>query len=185
VGKLELSALVPVIGIGALAGVLAGGRLADTLIHRGRVAARVTMPGIAYACAALIFLPALLTQRMLLALPLFTMAAAALAAANPPLDAARLDIVHSRLWGRAESIRTLVRMSAETVAPIVFGGLSELLAAGGTSSEAGLGRAFLIGLAPLLASGLLLLRAKRTYPRDVATALASERATAPDRQAAP
>lgn len=180
VGKVELTALIPVIGLGALAGVLQGGRLADTLVRHGHLSARVAVPAVAYVSSALIFLPGLLTDRLLVALPLFTLAAAALAAANPPLDAARLDIVHSRLWGRAESIRTLTRMGAETAAPVVFGRLSELLTPGGTAGGAGLHRAFLITLTALLANGLLLLRARRTYPRDVATALASERATRQD-----
>ncbi|HEX6470434.1 MAG TPA: MFS transporter [Streptosporangiaceae bacterium] len=179
VTKIELSALIPLIGLGALAGVMLGGRLADRLVRAGHLSARVTVPGVAYACAALIFLPGLLTDRLLWALPLFALAAGALAAANPPLDAARLDIVHSRLWGRAESVRTLVRMLAEAAAPVVFGRMSELLAGTGAgASQQGLDRAFLIMLVPLLANGLLLVRARRSYPSDVATAVASERATA-------
>jgi predicted MFS family arabinose efflux permease len=182
VTKIELTAVIPVIGLGALAGVLLGGRLADALVRRGHAAARVVVPGAAYAFSALIFLPGLLTDRLLVAVPLFTLAAATLAAANPPLDAARLDIVHSRLRGRAESVRTLTRMGAEAAAPVVFGRLSELLTPGATASRgAGLDHAFLITLAALLANGLVLLRARRTYPRDVATAVASERASPPGR----
>jgi predicted MFS family arabinose efflux permease len=170
----ELSAFIPVIGLAALAGVLAGGRLADRLVRRGVVTARVTVPGVAFAAAALLFLPGLFTETALIALPLFTLAGAALAAANPPLDAVRLDVVHFRLWGRAESIRTIVRMAGEAAAPVLFGWLSGLLD-GDPGSGTGLDRVFLLALFPLLVNGLLLLRARHTYPRDVASALESER----------
>jgi len=173
-GRGELSAFIPVIGLAALTGVLAGGRLADRLVDRGVVTARVVVPGVAFAASALLFVPGLLVRQPLIALPLFTLAAAALAAANPPLDAVRLDVVHFRLWGRAEAIRTIVRMGAEAAAPVLFGWLSGLLAAGDETST-GLDRAFLLALLPLLANGLLLTRARHSYPRDVASALASER----------
>ncbi|WP_179271424.1 MFS transporter [Actinomadura meyerae] len=170
----ELSAFILVIGLASLIGVLAGGRLADRLVGRGVVSARVNVPGAAFVAAVLLFLPGLLTTEAAIALPLFTLAGAALAAANPPLDAVRLDVVHFRLWGRAEAIRTIVRMSAEAAAPVLFGWLSGRLD-GGRESSTGLDRAFLLALFPLLVNGLLLVRARRTYPRDVAAALESER----------
>ncbi|WP_165495019.1 MFS transporter [Actinomadura roseirufa] len=176
VSHLELTAFIPLIGLGALAGVLTGGRLADRLVRRGMVAARVTVPAAAYTASALLFLPGLLTRDALLALLLFTLASGALAAANPPLDAVRLDVVHHRLWGRAESVRTILRMSSEAIAPVLFGWLSGVLAGGAQGRGAtGLGRVFLMALVPLLVNGLLLLRARRTYPGDVAAAMASER----------
>lgn len=174
VGRGGLSAFVPVVGAAALAGVLVGGRLADRLLRGGRVTARVGVPSAAFAASALLFLPALLTDRALVALPLLTLGAAALAAANPPLDAVRLDVVHFRLWGRAEAVRTIVRMSGEAVAPVLFGWLSGVLGAG-RAAGVGLDQVFLLALVPLLANGLLLLRARRSYPRDVASALESER----------
>ncbi|TYB48966.1 MFS transporter [Actinomadura chibensis] len=174
IGRGELSGFLPVIGAAAMGGVLVGGRLADRLVRRGRVSARVTVPGAAFTASAALFLPALFTRDALVALPLFTLAAAALAAANPPLDAVRLDVVHFRLWGRAESIRTIVRMTAEAIAPVLFGWMSGLLDTGG-GTAVGLNRVFLLALLPLLANGLLLTRARRDYPRDVASALESER----------
>ena len=175
VGRGELTALVPIIGIAALAGVNLGGRWSDRLGRAGHVTARVIVPGVAYTASVALFLPGLLTRQVWLALPLFAGAAGALAAANPPLDAARLDIMHPRLWGRAESVRTVLRMGAQAVAPVAFGWLSDTLGTGPGGRErtqSGLDRAFLIGLAPLLINGLLLLRARRTYPADTATAKA-------------
>jgi hypothetical protein len=113
--------------------------------------------------------------------------AALLSAANPPLDAARLDIMPAGLWGRAESTRTVLRSLAQAIAPLVFGGLADLIAGiapkqtpVGThpgvisASEArGLQISFLLLLGTLAAGGIVLLRARTTYPRDVATAAAS------------
>lgn len=181
ISRAELSAFIPVIGLAALAGVLAGGRLADRLVAKGVVTARVGVPGAAFAVSALLFVPGLLTGEAVIALPLFTLAAAALAAANPPLDAVRLDVVHFRLWGRAEAIRTIVRMGAEAVAPVLFGWLSGALD-GGRESATGLDRAFLLALLPLLLNGLLLVRVRHGYPKDVASALESERRFADGRR---
>ena len=114
-----------------------------------------------------------------------------MSAANPPLDAARLDIMPAGLWGRAEGVRTFLRSLAQALAPLVFGGLAALIAGiaavhetqapigtkyiGPVSpSEArGLEIAFLMLLVALVAGGIALLRARHTYPRDVATAAAS------------
>lgn len=174
IGRAGLSLLVPVIGLGALAGVLTAGRLADRLVRRGRIAARVLVPSVAYTASALLFLPGLLTTSAWVAMPLFFLAAAALAGANPPLDAVRLDVVHFGLWGRAESIRTILRMAGEAVAPVLFGWLSGVFAPGDHSGT-GLDRVFLLALIPLLVNGLILLRARRDYPADVASAMESER----------
>ncbi|MGH9295275.1 MAG: MFS transporter, partial [Acidimicrobiales bacterium] len=100
--------------------------------------------------------------------PYITVAGFALTAQNAPIDAARLDIMPPLLWGRAEGVRSLLRTSAQAIAPLAFGGLSDLV---------GLRTTFGIMLVPFLASGLILLRALRTYPKDVATAAASAKAT--------
>ncbi|MEU8117785.1 MFS transporter [Spirillospora sp. NPDC049024] len=174
VGRGGLSAFLLALGVAAFAGVLVGGRLSDRLLRGGALNARVDVPTVAFAVAALLFLPGLLTEQALIALPLFALGAAALAAANPPLDAVRLDVVHFRLWGRAEAIRTIVRMSGEAAAPVLFGWLSGVLGDGGEAAV-GLDRVFLLALLPLAANGLLLLWARSAYPRDVASALESER----------
>ncbi|GLY80260.1 hypothetical protein Airi01_085270 [Actinoallomurus iriomotensis] len=168
-----LSGLAVLVGAGALAGTLAGGRIADRLIRRGRIDARLTVPAAAFLVSAGLFVPALLTASVAIALPLFTLAAAALAASNPPVDAARLDVVPFRLWGRAESVRTVLRMAAESIAPVTFGFLADLLSTGKALSATGLRWAFLITLVPLVVSAGILLLGRRTYPRDVATAQAA------------
>ncbi|HET6868191.1 MAG TPA: MFS transporter [Solirubrobacteraceae bacterium] len=171
-------------GTGALAGVLVSGRLADKLIQRGRVDARVLVGAVSYLAASACLAPALLLATVAAVLPMLVVAAAALAAPNPPLDAARLDIVPSGLWGRAEGIRTMLRQSAQAAAPLVFGLVADALGgATATGSQAhipastarALQETFLIMIVPLLLTGLMLLRARRGYAADVATAIASER----------
>ncbi|MEV7007483.1 MFS transporter [Streptosporangium sp. NPDC051022] len=177
IGQAAISGLIPLLGAGALLGVLTGGRSADWLTRHGHVSARVTVPAVAYLAAAVFFVPPLLTTSVLFALPFFVISAAALSAANPPLDAARLDVVHFRLWGRAESVRTFLRMGGEAVAPVTFGFLADILGSGEPGGARGLQYTFLITLVPLAANAVILLHGRRTYPRDVATAAAFERLT--------
>jgi MFS family permease len=189
VGQGVASTLLVAIGAGAILGVLITGRLGDRLIGAHHLTARPLVGGVAFLLAAALFLPGLLTTSLLVAAPLFFLAAAGIGGANPPLDAARLDLMHSRLWGRAEAVRTVLRSALEAIAPLLFGYVSTLFGAHTSSSGnptassggngGGLDATFLIMLLPLLLAGLLLvLRARRTYPRDVATAAASEHATA-------
>ncbi|WP_051707495.1 MULTISPECIES: MFS transporter [unclassified Streptomyces] len=178
VGRSTASGLVVVIGAGILAGLVAGARLPDVALRHGHASGRVLVPAVALLAAAPVFAPGILTSSALIAVPLLAVGAGLLAAANPPLDAARLDIVPPGLWGRSEAARTLTRSAAETTAPLLFGFLSSDVFDDSGSRTEGLRMAFLVCLAPLLAAGLLSLVALRTYPRDVATALASADAEA-------
>jgi MFS family permease len=189
-GHLDLAQSVATVvlfvaGTGAVAGVLVSGRLADRLIRRGRIDARVLVGAVSYLAASVFLAPALLLGSLPVVLPLLVVSAATLAAPNPPLDAARLDIMPAGLWGRAEGVRTLLRQSAQAAAPLVFGLIADALGGSGVSrsqqhvspaSARALQETFLILLVPLALSGLmLLLGARRRYPADVATAIASER----------
>jgi predicted MFS family arabinose efflux permease len=171
VSQTVLSGLVPVVGAAALVGLVVGGRVTDARLQRGHATARVTIPALAYAVAAVCFVPGLFTTALPLALIAFSACAAALAAANPALDAARLDIVPGALWGRAESLRTVLRLAGEAAAPVTFGFIAdEFHAVGGRTSATGLRDAFLIMTIPLVANGLLVWLARRTYPADAARA---------------
>jgi len=182
----EASVFLLVIGAGAVAGILVAGRLSDWLISRHHVSARPAVAAACYLLAVALFLPGLLASSLLIAVPLLFLAVIGVGGANPALDAARLDVMASRLWGRAESVRTVLRTTLQSGAPLVFGWISTQL---GGARDAGVGnpdsaqppgalgldRTFLIMLIPLLvAAALLVFAARRTYPRDVATALASD-----------
>jgi MFS family permease len=176
ISQASFGILVPVIGVAALAGTVLGGRLTDRAVARGRPTARILVPAAGYTGAAILFLPGVTISSLVVALPLLAVGAAVLAAANPPLDAARLDIVPARMWGRAESLRTVLRLAAEAAAPAAFGWVADLFGdTSGRYGDIGLRNAFLVMLIPLLANGLIMLAARRTYEVDVATAIASDR----------
>jgi MFS family permease len=156
--------------VGAVLGVLAGGFLGDALVRRRFLNGRIYISVVAAAGATVLFVPALFVRTAFGALPYLALAALALSAQNPPLDAARLDIMPPQLWGRAEAIRTVLRSFAQALAPLLFGAVSDHVFGGGRS---GLQLTFVVMLVPLGASAVLLFRALKTYPRDVATAAAS------------
>ena len=169
VGTVVATLMMLAIGAGAVLGVLVGGRAGDAMVKRGRIDGRMLVAGIAAMGTVVLFVPPLLTTSAVTALPYIAAAAFFLTAQNPTLDAARLDIMPPLLWGRAEGIRTLLRSAAQSIAPLAFGGLADLL----SSTHQGFRYTFLVMLLPLTASGIILLRGLRFYPADVATAAAS------------
>jgi MFS family permease len=182
-GQAAATAASAVLGVGALAGVLAGGRLADRMLNHGRLDARVLVGAAGYLGAAGLFVVPIVTSQLALALPLYVLATGALTAPSAPLDAAVLDVVPATLWGRAEGIQTAVRTLAMALAPVLFGFLADVLStgpsrvfgqgtyrSGGVVGAQGLEVTFLIMLAALALAGLVLVRTLRSYPRDVATA---------------
>jgi MFS family permease len=159
--------LLLVVGVGAAGGVLAAGPISDALLRRGWINARINVATVGAAAAVLLFIPALITHSAITALPYIVLAAAALSAQNPPIDAARLDIMPPWLWGRAEGVRTFLRTAAQALAPVLFGAVSDYIFGGGNS---GLRWTFVVMMLPLAASAVFLYGARRLYPRDVATA---------------
>lgn len=167
VNQAEVNILVLIIGVGALAGVIACGAAGDALMRRGHVSGRVTVAAVTALLAAVLFVPAVLSSGAFTALPYLIAAAFMLAGQNPPLDAARLDVMPARLWGRAEAVRTVVRSLAQAMAPLLFGAMSDHVFGGGRS---GLQWTFLVMLVPLGGSAVILWRARATYPGDAAAA---------------
>jgi predicted MFS family arabinose efflux permease len=189
ISKPTATFLILVIGFGALAGVFVGGRAADRFLRRGFLRARVILPAVSLLALPVVLAPAIAVRSVPIALPLLILGAFLLGAPNPALDAARLDIMPSRLWGRAEAVRTVLRAGGEAAAPLLFGYVSQYVfggpgaassdggsGAGPPANSAGLEYTFLLFLATLLVGGLLALAGLRTYPRDVATAAASAKA---------
>jgi MFS family permease len=176
--------------LGALAGTLVAGRLSDSLVRRGFVEARVLIPAVCYLGAVALLLPGIISGSFWSGIWFDIGGAALLSAANPPLNAAALDIFPARLWGRAQSVRSFVRNAFQALAPLIFGGIAQLFV--GITPTPGVGThlpndvrnlhhlatgvevSFLVLLATLAAAGIFLARARHTYPVDVATAAASQ-----------
>jgi MFS family permease len=190
VGQAETTLVLLLLVIASVIGTLVSGRLTDSMVRRGAVEARVWVPAVCYMGATVAFVPGVLGHSLTPALWFDIAGAALLAAANPPLDAARLDIMPAALWGRAESTRTVARSLAQALAPVIFGALADLIAGIapeqapiGTrlahphpthNSAMGLELTFLIMLATLGAAGWFMLRARHTYAGDIAVAAASQ-----------
>jgi MFS family permease len=188
VGLAKAELVLILLVIGALIGTLTSGRISDILVRRGFIEARVLIPAGCYLGAAALLIPGILASSLTGAIWFDVGGAALLSAANPPLDAARLDIIPARLWGRAESVRSFLRSVSQAFAPLIFGGVTDLIAgftptqsvgthhlvnvAKKASEGTGLEVTFLIMLATLAAAGVFLARARRRYPIDVATAAA-------------
>jgi len=179
-GKPGATALLVVLGGGALAGIVIGGRVGDALMRRGFVNGRVLVPSICLLAVPFLLGPGIATTSLWLAVPLLTVAMVFLGAPNPVLDAARLEIIHPHLWGRAESVRTVLRLLGEAGAPTIFGFAAQHVFGG---RQSGLESTFLVFLVALTIAGLLALLGLRTYSRDVATAAASVGATSSGGQA--
>jgi MFS family permease len=192
-GQATAELVLALLVVGAVIGTLVGGRIPDLLLRRGDLGARVWFPAVCYVGAALCLVPGFLASHLTPALWFDVAGAALISAANPPLQAARLDIVPAGLWGRAQSALTVVRSLAQAVAPLAFGGMSQLVAGivpaqapigthpGAPSSNAatGLEVTFLIMLTTLVAAGVFRFRARETIASDVATAAASEPGSEP------
>jgi predicted MFS family arabinose efflux permease len=163
--------LIPLVGIGGFIGVVAGGRLGDTVLERGVLGARLHIGAWSYLAASIVMIPVFVTSSLAVALPFLVVAGALLTAPIAPLEAARLDVLHPQLRGRAEAARLIARVAAQAVAPLAVGVLSNTLGGGGAR---GLQLAFLALLPLLAASSVLLLMATKYYPREVAAVQTSE-----------
>ncbi len=167
----EASILIPLVGVGGFVGVLAGGRLGDSLIERGVLTGRIRLGAWSYLVASILLVPVFVVSSLAVALPFLVLAGGFLTAPIAPLEAARLDVVHPQLRGRTESARMIARVAAQASAPLVFGVLSSELGGGGA---AGLQLAFLVLLPLLAASSVCLMVAMRHYPSEVASVEESE-----------
>jgi MFS family permease len=157
-------AVTAVLAVGAVPGFLIGGWLGDHLLRKNIVNGRILVAAWSNILAGVCLWPAFALHNLGAGLPLFFFGGACITAPTPVMDAVRLDIVHPQLWGRAESFKTFIRIGAEAAAPLLFGVLSDAI---------GLQPTILILVPALTASGLILLLATRTYPRDMASVLAS------------
>jgi MFS family permease len=179
--------------LGSLIGTLISGQLTDLMLRRGLLTARIWVPASCYLGAVVLLFIGFVQTHFTPALWFNVGGMALVSAANPPLDAARLDVMPAGLWGRAESTRTFVRSVTQAVSPLAFGALADVVAGiapvqtpPGThpglvspSSARGLEVAFIIMLSALAAAGVCLARARHTYPTDVATAAASRQGGPP------
>ena len=121
----EASAIAPVIGIGTFAGLIGGGFLADRLLRRGVLKARVHVSVWGYLAGAVAFAAAFTTTNIWVAAPLLCVGSTLTALPAGPQFAMLLDVTPVALREQASGISNIVMAVAFLGAPIV-GGLSTL-----------------------------------------------------------
>ena len=156
----EAGAFVPVIGGGAALGILGGGEVADRLLARGILNARVYVVAVPSVLASVLLLPAFLSSSIAVSAVCLFFGSLCLTLPVAPAEALVSDVVHGNLRGRAAAIRSVVR-ALTALAPLIVGVISD---ATDLSTALAL-------MTPLYAvGGLVMLLAARTYPSDLAAA---------------
>jgi predicted MFS family arabinose efflux permease len=160
-------AFAPVIGAGAVIGLVAGGEVADRLLRRGDVNARVHVTAASSVLASAFLLPAFLSTSLPVAAACLFLGSLFLTMPVAPAEALVSDVVPGELRGRAASVRSVVRALAALSPPAV-----------GILSEATDLSTALAIVSPLYAvGGMLMLLAARSYPSDLANVATHARAS--------
>ncbi|MGI8663672.1 MAG: MFS transporter [Acidimicrobiales bacterium] len=156
---------VIVFGLGAGVGVVSGGFVADRLLRRGIVNARIYVVVFSSLIATALFEPAFASTSLPVTVPLFLVGGVFLTLPLAPADAMLTDVVVAPLRGRAAALRSIVR-SLTGLMPLAIGGLK---------SAYDLRTAFLLVLPVYAVGGLIMLLAARTYASDLAFVVAETR----------
>ena len=154
----EATTAISVVAVGGLVGVLTAGNLADFLTHSGYLSARIGVAGIARLISAPLFFAAFWVSYTPLMLLLLSFGALFLVAAIPPLNAARVDVLHPDLRGRGTSLDAVTQSLASAASPVIYGIIAD-------ASDL---RTAYMTLIPLVAlAGLILMTfALASYQRD-------------------
>jgi predicted MFS family arabinose efflux permease len=156
-------------GAGALIGVLGGGFLADRLLARGIVRARVWVTAAGWLAAPIALVPALAIARLPVTIPLFFVASFCFGLPAAPMQALLVDVMVPELRGRAAAVRNVADAITATGTVLV----------GGVSTAIGSLRVAFITLIPLfVVGGFCVVRAARTYTDDIAFVVGHARRTA-------
>jgi MFS family permease len=154
-----------IFGLGAAIGVISGGFVADRMLRRGVVNARIYVCVFSSFLATIAFVPAFASRSLLVTLPLFLIGGVFLTLPVAPADALLTDVVVAPLRGRAAALRSIVR-SIGGVMPLVIGGLKGLF---------DLQTALVIVTPVYAVGGLIMWFAARTYPSDLAFVVAESK----------
>lgn len=121
----KATAATSLLAVGAIVGMLWGGRLGDRLVARGRPAGRVEVAAAAQVVGVLLLVPAFAAHSAAMMLPLFALGAVTLTMPNAPLAALRADVVHPDLRGRAAAVQSVLFAGAAAASPLVIGLISD------------------------------------------------------------
>ena len=164
--SVKAGALAPALGAGAFVGVLVGGFLADWLLARGVLRARVLVTGLGFGTAGIVYVASFTSSRLAVAAPLLAVASALATMPTGPQFAAMMDVTPSPLRSQATAAGNVLE-ACGALGALVVGGLSTLI---------GNLRLALLCVSPFyLIGGALVLAACGSYVADVATVVAEAR----------
>jgi MFS family permease len=170
-GPAAAGGFATVLGAGSAVGILTGGMLADRLLRRGHVNARVYVAAFGAIGATLVLVPAFASTKLAVSAPLLFVGGVLLTLPIAPAEALCTDVVLPELRGRGAMIRQIVR-TASWAGPYLIGLISDLIA---PNTALGL-RWAIVTVCPFYAlGGLIMLGAARYYPRDIAYVIAHSR----------
>jgi MFS family permease len=148
----QAAGLAPIIGIGAFAGVLGGGFLADRLLERGMLRARLNVTACGFGAAGVTYLLAFSTTTLWVAAPLQGLAAAFAALTLGPQFAMLMDVAPATLRSQAAAALNVLQASG-ALGPLMVGGLSSLFGENLRLALLCLSPFYLIGAGLVLAAG--------------------------------
>jgi predicted MFS family arabinose efflux permease len=156
----KVGVLTPLLGAGSFIGIIAGGFIADRLLRRGVLRARIWVSVVGYGGAGVAFLLAFSTSSLAIAAPMLAIASTLLTLPTGPSYALMMDATPTHLREEASAVADVIMYVNAIGAPIV-GGISTLL---GDNLRIAM---LCVSPACLVGAGLFL-RARHTYLADLA-----------------
>jgi MFS family permease len=170
-GPAAAGGFATVLGAGSAVGILTGGMLADRLLRRGHVNARVYVAAFGAIGATLVLVPAFASTSLAVSAPLLFVGGVLLTVPIAPAEALCTDVVLPELRGRGAMVRQIVR-TASWAGPYLIGVISDQIA---PNTALGLRWAIVTACPFYALGGLIMLGAARYYPRDIAYVIAHSR----------
>ena len=170
-GPAAAGAFTTVLGAGSAVGIVTGGVVADRLLRRGHVNARVYVAAFGAIGATVVLVPAFASTNLLVSAPLLFAGGVLLTIPIAPAEALCTDVVIPELRGRGVMVRQVVR-TASWAGPYLIGVISDLIA---PNTALGLRWAIVVACPFYALGGLIMLGAARYYPRDIAYVIAHAR----------
>ena len=160
----EAAELAPILGLGAFVGVLAGGFLADRLLDRGMVRARLYVTVAGFAGAGVFLFAAYTTTRLAVAAPLLAIGTGMSTLPTGPQYALMMDVTPAPMRSEAAAALNIL-LATGALGSLLTGGLSTLFGENLRLALLCMSPCYLVG-------AVIVLAARHTYVDDVALVVA-------------
>ena len=177
----QAAGLAPVLGVGAFLGVLGGGFLADRLLARGMLRARLNVTALGYAGAGILYLIGFSITTLWIAAPIEALAAGFSSLALGPQYAMLMDVAPAALRPQASAALNVLQASG-ALGPLMVGGLSTLFGENLRLALLCLSPLYLIGAALLMVAGTTFVADQAAVAADAAAVIGPDDAGPDDEQ---